>query len=78
VEDEKKLTISKIVRFGVYRPVAAIKNNSEENIQIQKMFLSTKNSPHQSGILVFVISIKEPKAAANKILKKKRKYPSIQ
>ncbi len=32
VEDEKKFAISKIVRFGAYRPVAAINNDSEEDV----------------------------------------------
>ncbi len=32
VKNEKKLIIFKIVRFEAYRPVAAIKNDSEENI----------------------------------------------
>ncbi len=32
VEDEKKFAISKIIRFGAYRPVAAIENDSEEDV----------------------------------------------
>ena len=32
VEDEKKLVVFKIVRFGAYRPVAAIDNDSEEDV----------------------------------------------
>ncbi len=32
VEDEKKLTISKIIRFKMYRPVAVINNDSEEDV----------------------------------------------
>src|SRR6266498_5005418 len=44
VEDKKKLTIPKTVRFKAYRPVAAINNNSEENVQIQRTLFSTKNT----------------------------------
>ena len=32
VEDEKKLTIPKIIRFKAYRPIAAINNDSEKNV----------------------------------------------
>ncbi len=32
VEGEKKLAISKTIRFGAYRPVAAINNDSEKNV----------------------------------------------
>ncbi len=32
VEDKKKLTISKTVHFRAYHPVAAINNDSEENV----------------------------------------------
>ncbi len=34
VEDEKKFTIPKIVRFRAYRPIAAINNDSEKDVQI--------------------------------------------
>jgi len=32
VEDEKKLAVSKIIRFEAYRPIAAIDNNNEEDV----------------------------------------------
>ncbi len=32
VEDEKKFIIFKIIRFGAYRPVTAINNDSEEDV----------------------------------------------
>ncbi len=32
IEDEKKLTISKIVRFIIYRPITIINNNSEKDV----------------------------------------------
>ncbi len=32
IEDEKKFTIPKIIRFETYRPVAAIKNDNEKDM----------------------------------------------
>jgi len=74
VEDEKKLIIFKIIRFGAYHPVAVIDNDSEEDVQIQGTLLFIKSILRQSDALSSVISAKEPGAAANKISKKKRVF----
>ena len=34
MEDKKKLAIFKIIRFGAYRPVVVIDNDSKEDVQM--------------------------------------------
>ncbi len=77
MEDEKKLIILKIIHFRAYRPVAAIDNDSEEDVQMQKIFFFTKNALCQSDALSFIILAKESEATANKISKEEEKYPLI-
>jgi len=77
MEDKKKFTIPKTIRFEAYRPVVVINNDSEENVQIQETLLFIKSVLRQSDALSSIILAKEPGAAANKILKKKGEYLSI-
>jgi len=78
MEDGKKLTVSKIIHFRAYRPITTINNDSEENVPMQETLLPTKSTLHQSDAFSSITPAKEPGAAANKISKKKKKYPSIQ